>query len=172
MKVGTLLSLVVGVLFALSGCQAAKSGPEVITTPPQAKAANAYSVVIGALKPLGVEPEKAATLSDVLCTHASALPKFKDVVCASDLQAITANSEMSALMGGCDNDDCFSAVGQAAQRPYVIGGTIGKVGEQLVINLNLVDTAKQSAVKRSSIQVGKDGNLIDAVKQAADELGK
>ncbi len=115
----------------------------------------------------GVDIDTVSTLTEILCTKLSESKKY-NVLCAGDVIAILAASQQSALLGACDNEECFSQVGQILQSRYVLTGSIGKLDKKHVISLSITDVDKKSVSKRISFECS--GDLVKGVKKAADKL--
>lgn len=129
-----------------------------------------------AVKPLdakGVSEDTAATLTDVLCTRLMKHNLFY-VLCASDVKEMLARERMISMLGECEDDECHKRMGKLLRTPYIITGSIGKMGETYVITLSFISCeCGASAVKRVTHTTKAGGSgLIKAMREAADKLMK
>jgi len=118
----------------------------------------------------GVSDDTAASLTEILCTQIMTHQKYQ-VLCASDVKAILVATQQTALIGNCDDNACYEALGKALNTPYLIVGTVGKVGKVYTISLSLISTETKTAKNRVSHEVtGNESKLIEGIKLAADKL--
>lgn len=127
-------------------------------------------VAVKTLVAKGVSDNTADTLTEILCSHLMKHKKYQ-VLCASDVKAILTATQQTALLGNCDDNSCYEALGKALNTPYLVVGTIGKVGKVFTINLSLISTSSKMAESRASMEVqGDESKLIDGVRKAVDKL--
>ncbi len=143
----------------------------VAAEPAAKKSEPAARMAIKTLGGKGVDADTAATLTDVLCTRLMTHKKY-NVICASDVNAILASAQQTALLGSCDDDACYEAIGKLLESPYLVNGTIGKVGKTFVISLSLISTVSKKIEKRVTHEVSGEDKLIKGVRDAADLLMK
>lgn len=135
-------------------------------------AADGKKVIINELKATGVNVDTVATLGEILCTHFTNGAKDMNVVCAADVKVVLQSKNEEALLGSCNDDKCYGQLAKALEAQYVLTGSVGKVGEQYVVNLTVIDAEKGTSAARASVNVAKEGDLIDGVKKAADDAMK
>ena len=119
----------------------------------------------------GVDADTAATLTDVLCTRLMTHKKY-NVICASDVAAILQATQQTALLGSCEDGNCYEIMGKVLKAPYIVSGTIGKVGGSTVITISLIGTGDQKVIKRITHEIGPKDSLIKGVRKAVDLMVK
>ncbi len=159
-----------------SGCKGVQTKGDVIGQPSNAAVAagqtkNLERLAVKTLQGKGVETEAVETLSEILCTQIGYHQKF-DALCPADIVAMLQNSQVSALMGACEDDSCTENLGNLLETPWVVSGSVGKVGEEYVINLTLMSTSGQQAKRRVVHTVGCKDDLVHGIREAADKLMK
>ncbi len=120
------------------------------------------------LKPLGAAPDLAHTLTGVIAEEAGKIPGF----------AAISQEEIGAMLGlerqkqmlGCGNESCLAEIGGALGARKVISGTLGKVGDSLVLQLELVDTARAKVLGRESKTVKDQSDLLMAARDLTHRL--
>ena len=137
-----------------------------------AGAADKPKMVINELKATGVDANAVATLGEVLCSHVANAHKDYNVMCSQDVKVILQSQNNAVLLGGCDDEKCLAEMGNMLKAELVLTGSIGAVGEKLVINLTLVDVTKSLTLARGSWTADDKEDLIKGVKKAADVLWK
>ena len=111
-------------------------------------------VFILQLKPLDVD-EKKAMIIDGLLTSEVAKCDALEVVSGSDVQEMM-NLEASKQEIGCtDEISCLAEVAGALGARYLIYGTVGQLGEKLVLNLNFRDVEEASSITRQTLTINK-----------------
>lgn len=159
-----LMFIIVCVCLALPAALSAEDAP--------AKPAALPKVAVKTLTAKGVSADTASALTEILCTRLMSHKKYQ-ILCASDVTAILVATQQTALLGNCDDESCYDALGKALDTPYLIVGAIGKVGKLYTVNLSLISTADKLAKKRVSHEVsGDESRLVEGVKEAADKLMK
>jgi len=164
MKKSVILSALIAILlftFSAFAQNAAAPATEKKAEPPK--------LAVNELTGKGVDADAVSTLTEVLCTELSNSGKY-GVMCSGDLKAILASSQQEALLGTCDDEDCFAKMGQLVNAPFVLTGSIGKIQNKHIITLNITDTENKSVIKRISYECSDD--LIKGIKKAAEELLK
>lgn len=99
-----------------------------------------------------------------LVASAAAKDARVDVVTAADLRAAV-DLEADASRAGCDVTSCLAEVAAAMDAGAVLHGTIGTLGDNVVLNLSLFDSSTATSVGRASAKandVTSIGNGVDA----------
>lgn len=129
-------------------------------------------LAVQTLEGKGVDADTASALTEVLCTRIMTHKKYQ-VLCASDVKAILAAKEQTALMGTCNSEDCFEELGKAVDAQYILAGSVSKIESNYLIALSIIGTNDQRVMKRVTHEVSIDaGKLSDGMRKAADELMK
>ena len=117
----------------------------------------------------GVDPDLAEMISDASLSLLRASGRFQSVIGSSDIQAmITAEQQRQAV--GCDDDSCLAQLGGALGVPFLLSGSLGKVGSRLMLNLKLlaVDDAKVAG-RLTKVFPGEEP-LVDGLPATIDAL--
>ena len=137
--------------------------------PPATPSAAAPTQRLAVLKVVaqGVPPDVAETLTQVIAEQASKTPGF-NAISQSEIGALL-GVERQKQMLGCGDASCLAEIGGALGAKLVLSGSLGKVGESYVLQLQLLDTGKAQVKARESKTVtpGKDdrGNPLSAESQ-------
>lgn len=136
-----------------------------------ARAGRTFRIVVLPLAPLGgVSDGTARLLGDAL---AGELRKRAgvSVLTQSDVAALL-GLEKTRQMLGCSEAGCMAEIGGALGADRVIHGSLGRVGESLVVNLSALDPKRgQSAASVSErLRGAADEAFLDALPAVADAL--
>ena len=89
--------------------------------------------------------------------------RFKSVIGSSDVAAmISAEQQKQAL--GCDEDSCLAELGGALGVPYLLTGSLGRVGSRYMLNIKLL------AVEEAKV-AGRITQMFTSEDALADGLG-
>lgn len=134
------------------------------------KKAGVVRVAVMDLTARGVPEDTAATVSEVL---AAELGKRKDldVITSSDVKSLLTLDQTRQLLGCGGDAACFSQLGGLLEAERLISGSIGALGNALILNLQYIDTAEGQVISRASVQSaeGKEA-LAQAARDAAGSL--
>ncbi len=116
-----------------------------------------------AVKPLrakGVDAAGTSIIESQLCTEL--FNAHADAVCPDDLKAILATKQTQLELGACDNDDdtaCAQKIAAASNTNRVLTGEIGKLEDNVVLTLSMVDVGSSAVVGRATEKAGSLGDL-------------
>lgn len=96
----------------------------------------------------GVPEEYAAALTESIATEITRTGVF-ETISPRQIASILAYEKRKDTLGACVNDDCFLQVARAVKAGFLIGGSVGKVGEQLVLNLILIGAQSGETLSRA-----------------------
>lgn len=115
----------------------------------------------------GVEQAVADLFTDTLI---GALRQYPGASALSDadLASMITLDERNQLLGS-DDDSCFAQVGGAAGVDRIVHGSIGRVGQSLVMTLTAVDPA-EARVVASVTERADDEALLDVLPSMVDRL--
>ncbi|MFO0600884.1 MAG: hypothetical protein U0228_36575 [Myxococcaceae bacterium] len=90
----------------------------------------------------------------------------------------TSSEEVRVLLGlerqkqlmGCSENSCMAELAGALGAPFVLSGSVGKVGETLQLSLQLSDTARAVAVARVVRRARAVDDLLEAIPFAIAEV--
>jgi hypothetical protein len=117
----------------------------------------------------GVETSLADLLSEVVLTRTTHTGVFKSVIGGSDLQEVMSLEQQKGALG-CDNDSCLATVGGALGVPRMIVGSIGKLGQNFLLNIKLIDVEEAKVLARVNKEANSESELKTSVEQLVDEL--
>jgi opacity protein-like surface antigen len=141
----------------------------IIGSPAEAKKPN---VAVLDLQAQGVPEENAATLTGVLLSGLSEGGGI-DLLGKSDLGKMLTLEETKILVGCPPEDpDCVVQHGASLGNAILVWGTVGKVGDRVVISVAAVDVQAGTTVGRGSRSVDvEDGEeMIQATRELAEEI--
>lgn len=147
---------------ALAACAGAKADtkPTDDNAPP-ATAANGerLKIAVKPIRPKGVDPTGTSVIEVELCQEL--FKQHADAVCPDDLKAIIQVKQAQLELGGCDNDDaaCTQKIANVANANRVLAGEIGKLDDQIVLTLSMLDAGNATVVGRASAKVSSLGDL-------------
>ncbi|NOZ86191.1 MAG: hypothetical protein GXP49_07980 [Deltaproteobacteria bacterium] len=110
------------------------------------------------------------TLNQLLLTafHDSGL---FEVIGSTDIKAMLTLEEDRIKLTGCSDDSCLAEIGGALGAKYVALARIGKLGDEFILSLSLLDVKQARVVERTSQEIPDDeSRLVEAVKQAVVEV--
>jgi hypothetical protein len=117
-----------------------------------------------------VTPEEGALLTSLVAT-AAAKDARVDVLTAGDLRkAVDVEAEKSLV--GCNASSCLAEVAAAMDAAAVLHGSIGALGDDVILNLNLFDSNTATAVGRARAKGKTVSQIGDAVDGAMVEVLK
>lgn len=117
------------------------------------------------LKASGVPQEYADGLTETIATSAARTGVF-ETISPAQISSLLAYEKRKELLGGCVDEACYVQVGQAVKADHLVGGSVAKVGEKLVLNLVLMDTKEGTALKRTGRDTPSASALMSAARSA------
>jgi len=116
-----------------------------------------------------VPDELPAAISSLAATKLVDLRVF-DVITQDDVrQMIDHESNKQAL--GCEAEaSCLAEIGGALGVPWLLGGSIVKLGDAWILTLNLIEIEKAKPIARETISVDSISQLTAALPAALDKL--
>lgn len=109
-------------------------------------------------------------LSSLVSTEAARDPRI-DVISAADLRK-SVDLEAQRSLAGCDvsSSSCLAEVAAAMNAGAVLHGSIGSLGGDVILTLNLFDSNTARGVGRSSQKAGSVSSVGDLVDDAVREV--
>lgn len=114
----------------------------------------------------GVPPEYAAGITETIATGIARTGVF-DTISPGQVTSILAYEKRKDALGACVDDTCFAAVAQVVKADFLVGGSVAKVGEELVLNLILIDASKGTAANRAKQQTSNPSELVEQAYRTA-----
>ncbi len=134
--------------------------------PAPARAQEKTKLAVLDLTGKGVPADLVENLTDVVTVALNKLGVF-EVVSRADIQRMLA-FEQNKQMLGCESDaSCLAEIGGALGVALLVSGSVGKVGSQYLIQLNLTDTATVTVRSREQREVDSADELTAQVEAAA-----
>jgi hypothetical protein len=123
------------------------------------------------LTPLGGVPaETALLLGDTLAGELRRRPGVS-VLTQSDLSALL-GVEKTRQMLGCTDSGCFAELGGALGADRIVHGSIGRVGDSLLVNLSALDPRRGTTIASESerLRGAREEAFLDVLPAVADAL--
>ena len=106
----------------------------------------------------GVEQSVANLLSEILLTQVGNAPHFSQVIGGSDMEELL-NLEQQKSALGCDHDSCLSTLGGALGVALMIAPSIGKLGDQYILNLKIINVDEAVVRARVNVEIDSEREL-------------
>jgi hypothetical protein len=117
----------------------------------------------------GLDPSFKQTAVDTVASAAAEAPGYT-VISRSELDAMLGAEKLKDSLG-CDEVSCLAEIGAAAGVDHIVTGSVGKVGEGVVITLQLINAKFASVENRVTQQwEGPLSALADVIGAAVDQL--
>lgn len=131
----------------------------------------AVRVVLLPLAALGGVPEDTARLLGEALAGELRRKAGVSVITPADVSALL-GVERTRQVLGCTDAGCMAELGGALGADRVIQGSLGRVGDSVVLNLVALDPRKARAIASASerLRAGDDDALLDALPRVADRL--
>ncbi len=134
-----------------------------------ARAAADVRILVVDLQPKGgVLPDQAEIVTGLVTARLQRYPKVA-VVSGADIREMIA-LEAQKQTTGCDDASCLSEVAGALGAELLVTGTLGRLGEQYIVTLNLIDVTKASAVARATAEMNDLSDAPAKLRPAVDRL--
>lgn len=135
--------------------------PELVTEPEL----RTSRLAVMKLKAAGVPEEYAEGLTETIATAAARTGVF-ETVSPAQIGSLLAYEKRKELLGGCVEEACYVQVAQAVKAPHLIGGSVAKVGDKVVLNLVLIDASEGRALKRTERETTSASALMSSARAA------
>ncbi len=127
-------------------------------------------LLVLSLKPAGVDEKITQSLSSILAMEVERLDRF-EIVSQDEIIKVLSVEEQKQLMGAEEDDERVAKIGESLRTPYLLSGSLGKVGSTFIISLSLINTKTLKAERRvKQTLIGKRDELIGALRSAAVAL--
>lgn len=133
-----------------------------------APAREKVKIAVVDLTSIGTEETLAKNLTAAVVTELSRL-HLLDVVSREEIMKMLSFEE-NRIMLGCTDAVCLAEIGGALGVDYLVTGNVGKVGDRLLVNLQLIDIRQIKVVNRTKRESGSEGELLAAIASGAREL--
>lgn len=153
MRVAGLYNAAAALLIIAAGREADAARPKLAIMPLEAKRV----------------PQDTVEILDVLLIDEVHRLGRYEVIGASDISAMIGFEAMKDALG-CSDVACAAELSGALGVQYVLAGSVGRIGRQVIISLTLIDSAQQRVVGRVQRRVTDDEDLY--VKAIEDNVTK
>ncbi|HET6347270.1 MAG TPA: PEGA domain-containing protein [Myxococcota bacterium] len=126
------------------------------------------TVVIGNLKAAGVTAEEAALVTSKVATYLAGASAYH-VISQAELSAMAEyHTQMGSL--GCDSDACMAQLAKVANASLAISGSVGKVGQELLVSVSLIDVEASTSVAAGSVTLANLEGLDEALPRLCAQV--
>lgn len=117
----------------------------------------------------GVGASAVRVIHDTLVTHLAKNLRL-DVLSSEDVRQAVAREAERRESTNCDEEGCIAEIAEALGAQLTIYGTAGKLGDLVVVNVNLYDARNARSVGRETIEVSSLEALPGPLRHAGDKL--
>lgn len=117
----------------------------------------------------GVGPSAVRIIHDTLVSHVSKDTRL-DVLSSEDVRRAVQLEAERREVTSCDQEGCIAEIAEALGAQLTLFGTAGKLGDLVVVNVNLYDARAARSVGRETIEVASLEELPDPLRKAGDKL--
>jgi TolB-like protein len=143
-----------------------------VAGPVPAFAEKKSKIAVMSLKAVKVDPGLASNLTSMLTSDLAEMGKFS-VMSEEDIKSIMQYESNRVKMGCSEEMTCLAEIGGALGVDLIVTGSLGKVGDTFIINLQLMNIKSVQVEARVSQTVkGQEDELINAIKKLAEKLLK
>lgn len=128
----------------------------------------AVSVLALDLESSNLPPEDVQVLDSLVVQGLSRHAGLKVLSTADVRQMIDLETERQAL--GCDTSGCLAEIAGAMGARYVVYGTAGRLGDTLLVQLNLFDSTAGESIAREKIEATDLAGVGRAIDPGVDRL--
>jgi hypothetical protein len=112
------------------------------------------------LEPLELERSQARIITQLVVDAYTKSERFAVITQQDIQQVIEVEAEKQVI--GCGDNSCLAEIAGALDARFITYGTVGKLGDETVVQLNLFDAVKSEAVERHTV---KTEDLSDLSEQ-------
>ncbi len=116
-------------------------------------------LAVMAIAGVGVPEDYAVGVTETVATAVARTGVF-DTVSPRQISSLLAYEQKRDALGDCRNEACYAQVARVIQADHLLGGSVVKVGERLVLNLVLMRRSEGSSVGRISREAADAGELM------------
>ncbi|MBK7862703.1 MAG: tandem-95 repeat protein [Archangiaceae bacterium] len=161
--------------------EAPAPAPATVVEPEPTAPAPAAPVVVTAPQPQGPPSlaalEVAVTVPSEKLDGSAFTEMLVSAIAQSGLFKVISASEVATLLGverqrqlmGCGEDSCLAEISDALGAQYLLQGAVGKVGDNYLVTVRLLDSRRSVVVGRSALQTTDVGLLLSLVWRATNE---
>jgi hypothetical protein len=158
-------------LWSLSSTALAEPAPAPAPVPATAAATPAPSrprVLVLAPTSTAFDPATATTIGGLITSELSADARL-DIIGSAEVERLAA-LEGDRQNAGCSDNSCLAELAGAIGARYVVFGDVGKLGDIVIVQLNLFDSQTAQALTRVTVQANSMSELPRALPPRVREL--
>ena len=133
-----------------------------------AKTGEVKKIAVRDLAAHGVSADVAANVAEIVTISLSRLPGYS-VISKQDLRSMIDFDEQRQLLG-CNDPKCMSDIGSTLGVDYIVTGSVGKLGDEYLLNLSALDTLEGKAFGRAEARASNLTTLAATTRQAVLNL--
>jgi hypothetical protein len=126
-------------------------------------------VLVMDLENKGVPPDELEIINGLVAYQFSLDPSL-ETMSGADVRQLVALEADRQTMGCTADSSCLAEIAGAMGAEWVVFGHVGKLGNLILLNLNLFDSMKAKAVARSSLQVKSMDEMPSTLETAVAQL--
>lgn len=127
------------------------------------------SLAVFDLDDRGVGKTVASNLTEIVTRTLGDLGVFR-VIARSEVVSMVQLAQEQQLLGCARNDQCAPELGGALGAQYLVTGSVGKVGERLLLTLTLADTGSGNVLAREQREIADARFLLSETESVAKQL--
>ncbi len=121
------------------------------------------------LAPRRFPADAAEILDDVLAGEIDRVGTYK-VITTSDIRAML-GMEALRQATGCDDVSCAAEIGGALGAPFLLVGSVSRLGDEIIISIRLIDTRVPEVTSRAEKTLPDDEKLYaEAIREVVADL--
>ena len=128
-------------------------------------------VLVMDLENKGVPPDELEIINGLVAYQFS-LDQTFDILSGADLRQLMVLEAERQTVGCTADNSCLAEIAGAMGAQWVVFGHVGKLGNLILLNLNLFDSHEAKAVARSSLQVKNMDEMPASLEKAVTQLLK
>jgi len=127
---------------------------------------NKPRLAIMALAAQGVPEEYALGLTETIATGIARTGVF-ETLSPRQVSSILSYEKRKDALGACADEACYTSIARAVKAAHLIGGSVSKVGDQLVLDLILIDATTGKALERGKDTTTEASDLVERAYRTA-----
>ena len=118
----------------------------------------------------GLDKGLAKLLNELILTEFQKAGKY-EVFGERDIVSMMSFEDTKIKLTGCTDDNCLAEIGGALGVDMIVASNIGKVGDNYLLNMKMLDVKRAVVKKRvSEITKAEENALLEAVRKAVASL--
>jgi TolB-like protein len=125
-------------------------------------------LVVLPLQAKGIPTETVAVIDDLFFSAIFKTEKFQ-VISPNDISNLLGAEKMKEAVS-CDNLACAPEIGGALGARYLLAGSVGKLGDAMIITVKVIDTEKPAVIKIENAKVKDENNWPVNIQLLTEKL--